>query len=275
MQKWKRIFSDARLTISIFLLIIFTFGTLFAPFLIHYEPTEFHLLHKYEGPSSKFWFGTDKYGRDTYSRILLGGRYTLALGLLSTILGLIVGVPLGMSSGYWGGNVDEIIMRINDSLMAIPSLLLALLVVSMLGSSLVNASLAIAFVFAPRIARVVRSSTIDIKNEMFVQAARARGESDFYIIFREILPNAWPTIIVEATYRAGFAIFTGASLSFLGLGVQPPHPEWGLMIRQARTQIFLSPWALVFPSIMIVLVILAFNFLGDGINNLIVDRRRS
>lgn len=229
---------------------------------------------KYQAPSAEFWFGTDNFGRDVFARVLWGTRITLIIGISSVGFALALGVPLGMLSGYWGRWRDEVMMRVNDAFMCLPGLMLALLLVSVLGSNLWNAILAIGITYIPRVVRVVRSATIGLKNEEFVIAARARGESDAYIVFQEILPNIWAVVIVEAGIRVGFAIILGAALSYLSLGVQPPAPAWGLMIYEARKLIFLAPWTLVFPSVFLALIIISFNILGDGLRRLLDPRER-
>lgn len=255
-------------------LLILVVASVLAPVLAPYDPTQYHLLDKFAGPSLSYPFGTDQYGRDILSRVLVGGQLTFLLGVGATFVALSFGILIGMTSGYVGGLIDELLMRVNDAVLSVPSLLLALLIVSTLGSSLINAILAIGVVFIPRVTRIVRSAAIALKHERFVDAARADGERVPYIVFREIMPNAWPTILVEATYRFGFALFTGASLSFLGLGVQPPNPEWGLMIRQAKTQILQSPWPLLWPTLAIVVSIVAANLLGDALGEILGKEKR-
>jgi len=250
-------------------LVVLVVASVLAPVIAPYDPTQYHLIDKFGGPSLAYPFGTDQYGRDIFSRVLVGGQLTFLLGVGATVVALTLGILIGMTSGYIGGLIAELLMRVNDAVLAIPSLLLALLIVSTLGASLINAILAIGLVFVPRVTRIVRSAAIGLKHERFVDAARADGERVPYIVFREILPNAWPTILVEATYRFGFALFTGASLSFLGLGVQPPNPEWGLMIRQAKAQILQSPWPLLWPTLAIVVGIVAANLLGDALSEIL------
>lgn len=243
--------------------------SILAPVLAPYDPTAIHAADRFADPGSSYLFGTDTYGRDILSRVLFGGRSTLMLGIIATLLGLLAGVPIGIISGYLGGRIDEVIMRLMDGLLSIPSLLLALLVVAMLGSSIWNAILAIAIVFTPRLARITRSSTLSIKNEEFVKAAEARGESMAYIAFREILPNAMPAIVVEGSIRIGFGILIGTSLSFLGLGAQPPEPDWGYMIAKAINTMSESPWPMLWPSLALGLTIMGFNLLGDGLRDVL------
>jgi len=243
--------------------------SVFAPYVAPYDVTEQDVTNKFAEPSVEHPMGTDNLGRDTFSRVLVGGRTSLFLGLMATGLGLLLGVPPALIAAYSGGRVDEVIMRGVDIMVSIPGLLFALLILTMLSSNIWNAIMAIAIVFAPRIARVVRGSALSVKNEEFVQAAKVRGESDTYIVFGEILPNVMAPIIVEGSIRVGFAILFGTSLSFLGLGTQPPNPDWGYMVAQSREHIWNSPWPLISPSIALVLTVVGFNTLGDGLRDLL------
>jgi peptide/nickel transport system permease protein len=246
--------------------------TAFSIYLTPHNITEMHFLDRLREPTMHYIFGTDQYGRDIFSRVLVGGRTALALGLGAVLLQLLIGIPIGLVTGYFGGKTDEILMRLMDTLISIPSLLMALLILSALGGSMFNAMLAIGIVGAPRIGRVVRSSTLSVKNEEFVLAAKARGESHIFIMFGEILPNVLSPIIIEATIGVGFAIMIGASLSYLGLGVQPPQADWGLMIRQAREYLFSSPYPMLFPGLALAVTIIGFNLLGDGLRDLIGEK---
>jgi peptide/nickel transport system permease protein len=185
---------------------------------------------------------------------------------------LLLGIPIGLVTGYFGGKTDEVLMRLMDTLISIPSLLMALLILSALGGSMFNAMLAIGIVGAPRIGHVVRCSTLSVKNEEVVLAAKARGESRLFIMFGEILPNVLSPIIIEATIGVGFAIMIGASLSYLGLGVQPPQADWELMICQAREYLFSSPYPMVFPGLALAVTIIGFNLLGDGLRDFIGEK---
>jgi peptide/nickel transport system permease protein len=241
--------------------------SLVGPLVAPYSATEQHILERFQGPGGKYLLGTDQYGRDLLSRALLGGRTALLLGVGAVSLGLLLGVPIGLGSGYAGGPTDEVVMRVMDALLSFPSLLLALLIITALGASLTHALLAIGVAGAPGIARIVRSETLALREAEFVLAARARGESVVFIMFGEILPNVLPPIVIEGTIRTGFAILTGASLAFLGLGVQPPTADWGLMIREARQYVFLSPWPLLVPGVALAVTIIGFNLLGDGLRD--------
>ncbi len=241
--------------------------TLAGPELAPKDPEEFHFTARFAAPSTEFLLGTDWYGRDLLSRVMAGSRSTILLALLATVIGTVAGALIGIFSGYIGGRVDDLIMRVTDAVMAIPSLLFALLILSVLGSSSFNAVIAIGIAFTPGMARIARSVTLQVRGSDYVSAAQARGEGTSWIMFAEILPNVIAPVIVEATIRVAFAVMTLATLSFLGLGAQPPSPEWGLMIAEGRAHMFRSPWPILVPGIAIALVAIAFNLLGDGLRD--------
>ncbi len=252
------------LPIVLFYLILALFG----PWLAPYSPTEMpDSIKEYQNlpPSAQFWFGTDQFGRDVFSRVLCGATSLIATAVASAALGIVLGAVVGISSGYKGGKVDEVVMRVMDGLMSFPTLLLALLVLFTLGPSRVNIAATIGFVSMPSIARVVRSTTLSLKTLEFVQSARLRGESTSYIIFREILPNVLPILGVEASVRMSYAILSVASLGFLGLGIQPPSPDWGLMISQSRRFLVSAPWVALAPMGAVASLVLGINLLADGI----------
>jgi len=241
--------------------------SLLAPAIAPYAITEQHIGDRLQGPSLRHPLGTDQYGRDLFSRTLVGGRTALLLGMGAVLLGLAVGVPIGLASGYFGGWTDQVVMRVADAFLSFPALLMALLVLTALGAGTWHAALALGIANAPGIARVVRSQTLAVTHEEFVLAARAQGDSHAYVMVGEILPNVLPPIVIEATIRVGFAILAGASLSFLGLGVQPPQADWGVMIREARQYLFLSPWPLLCPGVALAVAIVGFNLFGDGLRD--------
>jgi peptide/nickel transport system permease protein len=246
---------------------------LIGPWIVPYDVEEFHRKDKLKGCSEKYWFGTDRYGRDVFSRVVVGSRSTMVVAVFGTLAGLLPGILIGVISGYLGGRLDEFLMRAMDVLMSFPSLLLALLVVAVLGGGTINAALSIGVVFTPRVARVVRSATLDIRGSEFVEAAQVRGESEAYIIFREILPNLWPPIIVEGGIRMSYAVLLCVSLSYLGLGAQPPTPDWGLMVSKERAYLALAPWVVLFPSLAIVTLVVFVNILGDGLREVLSSRK--
>jgi peptide/nickel transport system permease protein len=216
-------------------------------------------------PSSQFWLGTDQFGRDVFSRVLTGATSLVITASAGAGIGIVLGTVVGIGSGYKGGWVDEIVMRIMDMLMSFPTLLLALLVLFTLGPSRVNIAVTIGFVSMPTIGRVVRSTTLSLKTLEFVESARLRRESTFHIMFREILPNVMPVIGVEASVRLSYAILSVASLGYLGLGIQPPSPDWGLAIATGRQFLVSAPWIVVGPMVAISLLVIALNLLADGI----------
>ena len=215
-------------------------------------------------PNATYWFGTDEYGRDVLSRLLMGTRLSLSMGVGATLVSLAVGVPMGLAAGYFRGWVDEVLMRLADVLLAVPPIMLGLLVLAVTPPSLWKTALAVGFVYIPPIARLARSVTLTLAGEEFVQAAKARAESTPYILFREILPNAWPPLIVEASLRVTYAILLGSALSCLGLGAQPPSSDWGLMISEARSFIDRAPWIALAPGFAMCLLVIGINLLGDG-----------
>jgi len=248
-------------TIFLMFLLIAVFGPVIAP----YRSTQLIAKDARQPPSSAHWFGTDNLGRDIFSRVVLGTRDILGLAGLGTILAVISGISFGLITGYRGGWFDELWMRFFDSLLAMPALLLSLLLLGTLGPSRNSVLLVILIVYTPIVARVVRSVVLAIKSRGFVEAAHLRGESQVYILFREILPSVLPALAVEAALRFSYAIFLVASLGFLGVGVQPPSPDWGLMVKEARDYVRQVPWALYFPAGAIALVVIGVNLMADGI----------
>ncbi|AUQ26470.1 ABC transporter permease [Dickeya zeae] len=236
------------------------------------DPEAISILARYKAPSAMHWFGTDQLGRDILSRVLVGARTTILYSLLATSLAMVAGSVIGTASAYLGGRMDEGIMRTMDAVMSIPSLLFALLIVSTLGQSSLNAVLAITIAFIPGMVRIARSVALAARQQDYVYAAIARGESPSYIILREMLPNIVAPIIVESTIRVSFAIMLFATLSFLGLGAQPPQPEWGLMVSEARAYFFNAPWMMLIPGLAIAIVAIGFNLLGDGLRDVLNPR---
>jgi peptide/nickel transport system permease protein len=253
--------SAAGTTIFVFFVLLAVFGPLLAP----YGLNEQIYTAARQPPSAAHWFGTDFLGRDVFSRVILGARDILTLSGLGTILAVISGAAFGLLSGYAGGWVDEIIMRLFDSLLALPALLLALLLLGTLGRARNSVILVIIVVYTPIVARVVRSVALSVKNKGFVEAARIQGESLGRILFREILLSVLPALTVEGALRFSYAIFLVASLGFLGVGVQPPSPNWGLMVSEARPYVTQQPWALYFPAAAIALLVIGVNLMADGL----------
>jgi peptide/nickel transport system permease protein len=237
----------------------------FGPALARYPYTEFHMTQLLKPPSAHFPAGTDEFGRDQLSRVMWGARGTLVLAAVSTVLGEALGVTVGLVGGYYRGAVDEILMRTMDALMAFPSILLAMLILTSLGHSALYVVIGISVVFMPRAARVLRGVVLSLAAAEFVDAARVRGERGWYILFRELLPNAWTPIIVDSTIRFSYAILLATSLGFLGLGAAPPSPDWGLMINEALPFLNQAPWLALLPAAAISSAVVGANLLGDGI----------
>ncbi len=247
--------------------LVFFILAIFAPLIAPYDPTHIEMSKKLQPPSSEHWLGTDDKGRDILSRLLYGSRISLTVGILSTLLGAIIGVVMGIIAGYYGKWIDSLIMRICDVLLAFPGILLALAIVSILGPSTTNTIIAVAFFAIPTFARIVRGSTLSVKKLEYVDAIRAMGSHDMRIIFRHILPNITSPIIVQATLYIASAIITASALSFLGLGTQPPDPEWGTMLANGRSYIAQAPHLTLFPGLVILLVVVGFNLFGDGLRD--------
>jgi peptide/nickel transport system permease protein len=253
--------------IGLVVVAVYVVAGLLGPYVAPYSPTAMNFADLTRPPSPAHPFGTDQFGRDVFSRVLAGARGTLLMAVAATAVGVAAGVAVGLLAGYYGRWIDEITMRVVDGFMSFPSLLLALLIVTTLGSSPGAVLLAIGVVFTPRVARVVRAATLAVRGQEFVDAARLRGESGAYVVFREILPNVSAPITVESAIRLSYAILLTASLSFLGLGAQPPTPDWGLMVAESRDFIGPAPWTVIFPSLAISFLVVGANLLADGIRD--------
>jgi peptide/nickel transport system permease protein len=248
---------------------------LLAPWISPHPWDTISMRTRFVPPNATYWFGTDEYGRDVLSRLLMGTRLSLTMGVSATLVSLAVGVPMGLAAGYFRGWIDEALMRLADVLMAVPPIMLGLLVLAVTPPALWKTALAVGFVYIPPIARLARSVTLTLANEEFIQAAKARAESNSYILFREILPNAWPPLIVEASLRVTYAILLGSALSFLGLGAQPPSSDWGLMISEARSFIDRAPWISLAPGFAMCLLVIGINLVGDGARERLDPRLKS
>jgi peptide/nickel transport system permease protein len=260
--------------LGLVILVLLALSAIFADFIADYDSKVIaqNISERLQGPSAAHWFGTDEFGRDIFARIIHGGRVSLVVGLISVSVSLIIGGTLGAFAGFYGGTVDNVIMRIMDIFLAIPSTLLAITIVAALGTSLVNVMLAIGISGIPNFARIVRAAVMSVKYQEFVESARAIGASNATIIFREIIPNCMAPIIVQATLSVASAILSTASLSFLGLGVQPPSPEWGAMLSSGRNFLRDAIHITLFPGLAIVITILALNLLGDGLRDALDPR---
>ncbi|AEC51399.1 binding-protein-dependent transport systems inner membrane component [Pyrococcus sp. NA2] len=271
------LFKNKLSIVGLVIICLLIFVAIFAPFLAPYPEQakgEPNLKERLQPPSWRHPFGTDHMGRDIFSRVIYGTRTSLLIGFSVVSIALIIGLFLGLIAGYFGGKLDLLIMRITDIFLAFPPLLLALLIASTLGRGLVNAILALAVSWWPWYTRLARGMAISVKNRPYVEAAKAMGIADWKIILRHILPNSISPLIVQATMDIGSAILEAAALSFLGLGVQPPTPDWGLMISEGKNYLLNYWWYPVFPGLAIFITVIAFNLLGDAIREVIDPRLR-
>lgn len=251
-----------------FFLVLTVVGRWIAPF----DPNEGDLLNSLAAPSAAHWFGTDELGRDVLSRVVDGTRIAVVVALLSVAVAMVIGVVIGIMAGYFGGVVDTVLIRSQDVLFAFPTLLLAIIIVAVLGPGLLNAVLAIAIVYTPRFARIARATALTVRTSEYLDAARLAGTREHTILVRHMLPNVFPSVVVLAALSMSTAQLAYASLSFLGLGVSPPQADWGSMLSKARDFVTFAPWLVVFPSIALVLLMLAFNVLGDAVRDVLDPR---
>lgn len=269
---WRRLSRSKTAIIGLFIVGLYVLTAIFGPYLAPHDPISQDLSKTFLAPSAQHLMGCDEFGRDIFSRIIHGARVSLIIQFNSVVIALVVGIALGAMGGYFGGLVDEIIMRLMDVMLAFPGMLLALAIVAMLGPNLTNLIVAIGIYSVPQFARVTRGAVISVKKNEYVTAAKAIGESDFSIITRYVLPNALSPIIVQTTLRMATVLLTAAGLGFLGLGVQPPTPEWGTMLSGARMYLRTAPFVAFFPGLAIMLVVLGFNFFGDGLQDALNPR---
>lgn len=273
-EVWRRLRRDKMAMLGLFIILVLVLMAIFADVIADYDTKVIaqNIQERLQGPSLAHWCGTDEFGRDIFARLVHGSRVSLIVGLVSVTFSLTVGGALGAVAGYYGGKIDNIIMRIMDIFLAVPSILLAITIVAALGTSLINVMLAIGISSVPTYARIVRASVLSIKDQEFVEASRAIGATSPTTIFREILPNCMAPLIVQATLSVASAILSTASLSFIGLGVQPPAPEWGAMLSSGRNYLRDAVHLTLFPGLAIVITILALNLLGDGLRDALDPR---
>lgn len=270
-----RAFFANRLAIAgMVMLLLLVLGAIFAPILAPYSPTATDFNALQQPPSSQHWFGTDQLGRDIFSRVLYGARVSLAAGLISVLLALLLGGLIGLVAGFYGGWIDDVLMRLTDAMLAFPFLVLAIALAAVLGPSLQNTMLAIGVVTTPVFARLIRGQVLAERPREYVQAAVALGGSDGRIITRHLLPNILGPLIVQVSLSTATAVLAEATLSFLGLGVQPPTPSWGSMLNDARGYLSQAPYMALFPGLGIFLAVLAFNLIGDGLRDALDPRMK-
>lgn len=268
----RRLYARPVSAIGATITLIFLLVALLGPWIAPYGASEIIAGDARQPPSTEHWFGTDNLGRDVFSRVILGAREILVLSGLGTLLAVLSGTCLGLLAGYRGGWLDEGLMRFFDSLLALPALLLALLFLGTSGQSEWSVLVVIVIVYTPIVARVVRSVTLSVRSKAFIEASRLQGERQSWILLREIFPSTLPALTVEAALRFSYAIFLVSSLGFLGVGVQPPSPNWGLMVKEGRNFANLIPWAMFFPALAISIVVIGVNLLADGLKTVLLTQ---
>tara|TARA_R110000868_G_scaffold81540_1_gene230713 strand:- start:2536 stop:3471 length:936 start_codon:yes stop_codon:yes gene_type:complete len=259
-------------TISALFLILLSATTIFAPLIIPYEPATIALSEKLQSPSFSHWMGTDYFGRDVFTRLIYGARVSLVVGLAVVVFTMTFGVPIGLFAGFIGGRVDNALMRLMDAFLTFPPLLLGIAVVGLLGANIGTITVALGIVQVPVLARVVRGSTLSVREETYITASRALGASARRVVVQHVLRNILSPLVVQITIMFSAAIVAEASLSFLGLGVQPPAPSWGRDLSEARRYMADAPWLFLSPTIVIVLSVMSINFLGDGLRDALDPR---
>ncbi|MDR3331903.1 MAG: ABC transporter permease [Synergistaceae bacterium] len=275
MDTWRRLLKNKLALIGLTVILLLIFCAILANVIAPYDYKAQNLRNALKFPNSENFFGTDEFGRDIFSRVIYGTRVSLLVGFIAVGISVVVGGIFGSVSGYYGGMLDNIIMRCMDVLLAIPSLLLAIAIVAALGPGIINLMIATGISSIPNYARIVRASVLSVKDQEFIEAARAVGTNDFFIIFQHILPNCLAPIIVQATFGVAIAILTAAGLSFIGLGIMPPTPEWGSMLSSGRMYIRDQWYMTIFPGLAIAATIFSLNVLGDGLRDALDPKLRS
>ncbi len=271
-EAWIRFKANKAALISLYVIVALTLASLFAEFIMPYDPYAFDIQRALEPPSLEHPFGLDNLGRDILSRIILGGRYSIGIAYAAVLLGSAIGVVLGLISGYYSRWVDDVIQRFTDALLSLPTLILAIALVTVMGPGVTSLIIAIGISTVPVYIRLTRGLVLQERNMDYVLAAKILGKSDVYIMFRHILPNIASPILVQSTYYIGLTILIASGLGFLGLGVQPPTPEWGTMIGTGRSYLTSAPHVITFPGLFILITSLAFNLLGDGLRDALDPR---
>ena len=277
LEVWHRLKRNKMAMFGLCILTMVVLAAIFADLIADYETVVIaqNLSDRLQGPSAQYWLGTDEFGRDIFARLIHGTRVSLMVGVLSVSIAVVIGGTLGAMAGYYGGRLDNVIMRVMDVFMAVPSILLAIAIVSALGANLINLMFAISISSIPQYARILRASVLSVRDQEFIEAAKAIGANDFRIIFRHIIPNALAPVIVQAALGVAGAILSTAGLSFIGLGIQPPEPEWGAMLAGGRQYLRHAWHVTTFPGLAIMITILSLNLLGDGLRDALDPRLKN
>jgi peptide/nickel transport system permease protein len=271
---WRGFMASPSAVTGLVLVVLVIAAAVFASLVAPFDPVKYNPIDRLQGPSLKHVLGTDLYGRDTFSRVIFGARVSLSVSAIAVTMALIVGGGLGALSGFRLGWFDTLVMRLTDVLLAFPAILLAIALLAFLGGGFWNLTLAIAIVYSAPFARVARAAVLRVREDAFVEASRALGASNPRVLWRHILPNAFAPMLIEVTLRLAYAILSEASLSYLGLGTPPPAPAWGQMIADGRRTLELAPWASIGPGLAIMITVLGFNLLGDGLRDVLDPRLR-
>ncbi len=272
-----RILKNGIAIMGLVIILLYIIMIIVSSFWLPFDPSEMDVKHVLESPSfgTGHFFGTDEFGRDVLSRIMKGSSVSLIISISATALGAVFGIMMGIWAGFLGGRWDNFIMRIADIMFSFPSLLMAIFVMAVLGENTYNVIIAIGIIYIPQFARISRGAILSLKSNEFIRAARSNGAGNIYILFRHLLPNSMPPIIVQVSLSLSVAILLESSLSFLGLGVQPPEPSWGNMLSSARKVMMIAPWTAIYPGLAIITLVLGFNLLGDGLRDILDPRLRN
>jgi peptide/nickel transport system permease protein len=271
---WNRLLRNRMGMVGLAVILVNVLMAVLAPWVATHDPLKVDVVRRSAPPSQEFWFGTDDFGRDIFSRVIYGSRISLEISVLSVLVATLLGVIIGATAGYYGGWADNLLMRFMDAIMSFPAILLAIGIMAVRGGSIYNVVLALGFVYIPRFARIVRGSVLSLKEKEFVEAALAMGIGDVTIIFRHILPNCLAPLIIQGTISLAYAILAEAALSFLGLGAPPPAPSWGNILSDARNFMLDAPWMTVFPGIAITIAVLGYNLFGDALRDVLDPRMK-
>lgn len=275
LEAWRSFKKNKMALVGTLIVLFFILVAIFAPLIAPYGFKEVAMKNRLQPPSADHWFGTDDFGRDIFSRVVFGARISLWIGFFSVLGSMAIGTLLGVVAGYYGKWVDSLISRIFDIMLAFPGILLAIAIVAVLGPSLQNALIAIAIVNIPTFGRLIRSRVLSVKEEEYIMAAKAIGMSNSRILFKHVLPNSMAPIIVQGTLAIATAIIEAAALGFLGLGAEAPNPEWGKMLSDAKAFLTNAPWTMIFPGLAIMLTVLGFNLMGDGLRDALDPRMKN
>ena len=266
---WQRILRQKSGLLGTIVILLFLSSAAFPGLYANYDPLEMNKKHRLQPPSDQFWFGTDEFGRDIFSRVIFGARVSLFISFFTVVLANIGGIILGVLGGYFGGWRDNVIMRLMDVMFSFPFILLAILIIAITGPGVFNVIISLAVAYLPYSARIARGAVLAVKENQYVEAAKASGASDLRVIVKYIMPNITAPIVVYVTMSFAFALLAEAGLQFLGLGARPPTPSWGLMLNETRGIIEFAPWAGIFPGLAIALAVIGFNLFGDGLRDLL------